>query len=113
NMFCNFLPVSVIDYGTPITAGNIYTFRASAGGMVSPGNYQILAVAGSGGKDVRVGLASGVDKCAAPGQVYEVDTKTGVTAGAVRGLEHALRRLSNVAGEPSRHASGYEYQREH
>jgi Flp pilus assembly protein TadG len=84
NMFCNFLPVSVIDYGTPISPGNTYTFRAGSGGMVSPGNYQILAVAGSGGQDARVGLAAGVDKCAAPGEVYEVDTKTGVTAGAVR-----------------------------
>jgi Flp pilus assembly protein TadG len=84
NMFCNFLPVSVIDYGVPIVPGQTYTFRASSGAMISPGNYQILAVAGSGGKDVRVGLAAGVDKCAAPGEVYEVDTKTGVTAGAVR-----------------------------
>src|SRR4029079_13333951 len=84
NMFCNFLPVSVIDYGTPITAGNTYTFRAGAGGMVSPGNYQILAVGGPGGQSARVGLAAGVDKCAAPGEVYQVDTKTGVTAGAVR-----------------------------
>jgi Flp pilus assembly protein TadG len=84
NEFCNFLPVSVIDYGTPIAVGQTYTFRAQSGTMVSPGNYQILAVAGSGGKDVRVGLAAGVDKCAAPGEIYEVDTKTGVTAGAVR-----------------------------
>lgn len=84
NLFCNFLPVSVIDYGVPIAPGNTYTFRSSSGNMVSPGNYQILAVAGSGGKDVRIGLAAGVDKCAAPGEVYEVDTKTGVTAGAVR-----------------------------
>ena len=84
NMFCNFLPVSVIDYGTPLAPGNTYTFRAGSGNMVSPGNYQILAVAGSGGQDVRVGLAAGVDRCAAPGEVYEVDTKTGVTAGAVR-----------------------------
>jgi len=84
NMFCNFLPVSVIDYGTPLTPGNTYTFRAGSGSMISPGNYQILAVAGSGGQDVRVGLAAGVDRCAAPGEVYEVDTKTGVTAGAVR-----------------------------
>jgi len=84
NMFCNFLPVSVIDYGTPITPGTTYTFRASSGTMVSPGNYQILAVAGPGGQDVRVGLAAGVDRCAAPGEVYSVDTKTGVTAGAVR-----------------------------
>ncbi len=84
NMFCNFLPVSVIDYGAPIAPGNTYTFRSSPGNTVSPGNYQILAVAGSGGKDVRIGLAAGVDKCAAPGAVYEVDTKPGVTAGAVR-----------------------------
>ena len=84
NEFCNFLPVSVIDYGAPISPGFTYTFRASSGSMISPGNYQILAVAGEGGQDVRVGLAAGVDKCAAPGEVYAVDTKTGVTAGAVR-----------------------------
>jgi Flp pilus assembly protein TadG len=84
NNFCNFLPVSVIDYGTPISPGNTYTFRAGSTGSISPGNYQILAVAGSGGKDVRVGLAAGVDMCAAPGETYAVDTKTGVTAGAVR-----------------------------
>ena len=84
NQFCNFLPVSVIDYGTPISPGNTYTFRASSGTSVSPGNYQILAVAGSGGKDVRIGIGAGVDKCAAPGEEYAVDTKPGVTAGAVR-----------------------------
>jgi len=84
NMFCNFLPVSVIDYGTPLAPGNTYTFRADTGGSVTPGNYQILAVAGEGGQDVRIGLAAGVDKCAAPGDVYQVDTKPGQTAGAVR-----------------------------
>jgi len=84
NEFCNFLPVSVIDYGTPISPGNTYTFRASSGTAVAPGNYQILAVAGEGGKDVRIGLGAGVDKCAAPGEEYAVDTKPGVTAGAVR-----------------------------
>ena len=84
NIICNFLPVSVIDYGTPITQGNTYTFRAASGTAVSPGNYQILAVAGEGGKDVRIGLGMGVDKCASPGAVYAVDTKPGVTAGAVR-----------------------------
>ncbi len=84
NMFCNFLPVSVIDYGSPIMPGNTYTFRADTGGSVTPGNYQILAVAGEGGKDVRVGLGAGVDKCASPGEVYQVDTKPGLTAGAVR-----------------------------
>lgn len=84
NMFCNFLPVSVIDYGTPLAPGNTYTFRADTGGSITPGNYQILAVAGEGGQDVRVGLAAGVDKCAAPGETYQVDTKPGQTAGAVR-----------------------------
>jgi len=84
NRFCNFLPVSVIDYGTPISPGNTYTFRANTSGSVSPGNYQILAVAGEGGKDVRIGLAAGVDRCAAPGEVYEIDTKPGLTSGAVR-----------------------------
>lgn len=84
NLICNFLPVSVIDYGTPISPGNTYTFRAGSGSMLSPGNYQILAVAGEGGKDVRIGIGAGVDSCAAPGDVYEVDTKPGVTAGAVR-----------------------------
>lgn len=81
---CDFLPVSVIDYGTPIKPGDLYTFRAAPAGTVAPGNYQLLAVAGSGGQDVRVGIASGVDACAAPGEEYAVDTKTGVTAGPVR-----------------------------
>jgi Flp pilus assembly protein TadG len=84
NRICNFLPVSVIDYGTPIAPGQTYTFRAGPTGSVSPGNYQILAVAGEGGKDVRIGLAAGVDRCASPGEEYAIDTKTGVTAGAVR-----------------------------
>jgi Flp pilus assembly protein TadG len=84
NVFCNWLPVSVIDYDVPMQPGQTYTIRGGSGSMVSPGNYQILAVAGSGGKDVRVGLASGVDMCAEVGATYDVDTKTGVTAGAVR-----------------------------
>jgi Flp pilus assembly protein TadG len=81
---CDFLPVTVIDYGTPIVPGQTYTFRAQSGSMISPGNYQILALAGAGGNDARVGLGAGVDACAGPGAVYSVDTKTGVTAGAVR-----------------------------
>ena len=84
NVFCNWLPVSVIDYDVPMVPGQTYTIRAGSGNMASPGNYQILAVAGSGGKDVRIGLASGVDFCASAGATYAVDTKTGVTAGAVR-----------------------------
>ena len=81
---CDFLPVSVIDYGVPIHPGDTYTFRADTGGSVTPGNYQILAVAGAGGQDVRVGLASGVDACAEPGEEYAVDTKPGLTSGPVR-----------------------------
>jgi hypothetical protein len=81
---CDFLPVSVIDYGTPLKPGDTYTFRADTGGSVTPGNYQILAVAGAGGQDVRIGLASGVDACAAPGEEYAVDTKPGLTSGPVR-----------------------------
>ncbi|HVF50197.1 MAG TPA: Tad domain-containing protein [Pyrinomonadaceae bacterium] len=81
---CDFLPVSVVDYGTPIMPGNVYTFRSGPSNHVTPGNYQILAVAGRGGSDVRVGLASGVDDCAEPGEEYAVDTKPGVTSGPVR-----------------------------
>src|SRR5258705_10945730 len=81
---CDFLPIAVIDYGTPIAPPQTYTFRAPSGAMVSPGNYQILALAGSGGADARVGVGAGVDACAGPGAVYNVDTKTGVTAGAVK-----------------------------
>jgi Flp pilus assembly protein TadG len=81
---CDFLPVSVIDYGTPIKPGETYTFRSAPGSSVTPGNYQILAVAGQGGQDVRIGLASGVDACAEPGEEYAVDTKPGVTSGPVR-----------------------------
>ncbi|HEX9004686.1 MAG TPA: pilus assembly protein TadG-related protein [Blastocatellia bacterium] len=86
NVLCGFLPVSVIDYGQPMVPGQLYTFRAPAGGnnSVSPGNYQILAISGSGGKDVRTGLAAGVNMCAQQGQWYEVDTKPGQTAGPVR-----------------------------
>jgi Flp pilus assembly protein TadG len=84
---CDFLPVSVIDYGTPgteIKPGDLYTFRSAPAGTVAPGNYQLLAVAGAGGQDVRIGIASGVDACAEPGAEYAVDTKTGVTSGPVR-----------------------------
>lgn len=84
NVICNWIPLSVIDYDIPMTPGTTYTIRSSPGNHVSPGNYQILAVAGSGGKDVREGLASGVDLCAEPGAVYEVDTKPGVSSGPVR-----------------------------
>src|SRR5436190_20147074 len=84
NVYCDWIPVSVIDYGTPLTPGNTYTFRADNQQQVSAGNMQILAVAGSGGSDVRVGLASGVNLCAEAGATYTVDTKPGANTGPVK-----------------------------
>lgn len=84
NVFCGWIPVSVIDYDVPMQPGTTYTIRSAPGSQVSAGNYQILAVAGRGGQDVRIGLATGVDLCAEPGAVYEVDTKPGMTSGPVR-----------------------------
>lgn len=84
NVICGFIPVFVVDYGVPISPGNLYTFRASPNNSVSPGNYQILAAAGSGGKDVSEGLAGGVNSCAQSGVEYAIDTAPGVKAGPVR-----------------------------
>jgi Flp pilus assembly protein TadG len=84
NSFCNFIPLSVIDYDIPMVPGQTYTIRADTGGSPSPGNYQILAVAGPGGVDVGFGIGAGVDACASPGETYYVDTKPGLTAGKVR-----------------------------
>ncbi|HYN86167.1 MAG TPA: pilus assembly protein TadG-related protein [Pyrinomonadaceae bacterium] len=96
NVHCDWIPLSVIDYDIPMTPGQTYTVRAAPGNMVSPGNYQILAVAGRGGQDVKYGLAGGVDECAEPGQWYDVDTKPGVSAGPVR---HGLNtRFDDYSG---------------
>jgi len=84
NTYCNWLPVSVIDYGVPLTAGNTYTFRADNQNQVSAGNMQILAAAGPGGSDVRVGLGSGVDLCSEAGATYSIDTKPGANTGPVK-----------------------------
>ena len=86
NVICNFIPLSVLidDDDTMLEKGETYTIRADTGGGPSPGNYQILAVAGRGGFDVEHGIAKGVNQCAKPGEVYEVDTKPGLTAGKVR-----------------------------
>jgi Flp pilus assembly protein TadG len=86
NVFCNFIPLSVIDYEPPfvMVPGQTYTIRAGTGGGPSPGNYQILAVAGPGGVDVGFGIGAGVDACAEVGATYYVDTKPGLTAGKVR-----------------------------
>lgn len=85
NSFAGYLPVSVVcDDATCSSAvpGQMYTFRGGPQGSVSPGNYQILAIDGSGASDDRIGLASGVRNAVGPGGY--VDTKPGVSAGAVR-----------------------------
>lgn len=84
NVFCNFIPLSVIDYDIPMTPGQTYTIRAGTGNSPSPGDYQILAIAGRGGVDVEQGIGSGVDACGEAGATYTVDTKPGLTAGKVR-----------------------------
>jgi hypothetical protein len=96
NVYCDWIPLSVIDDNVnQIIPGNLYTIRSEPGKHVSPGNYQILAVAGRGGKDVRIGLASGVDECLGPGD--EVDTKPGITAGPVRaGINTRFDEYSSI-----------------
>ena len=84
NVFCNFIPLSVIDYDIPMMPGNTYTIRGGNGSSPSPGNYQILAVSGPGGSSVEFGIGGGVDACAEAGATYSVDTKPGITAGKVR-----------------------------
>jgi Flp pilus assembly protein TadG len=85
NVFCEWIPLAVIDDElNPMIPGHVYTIRAEPGGMVSPGNYQILAPTGKGGSAAREDLAHGVNECAEPGTVYNVETKPGVAAGPVR-----------------------------
>ncbi|MGH9879784.1 MAG: pilus assembly protein TadG-related protein [Pyrinomonadaceae bacterium] len=79
-----YLPAFVCDSEVAtILPGNMYTFRGDPGGFVSPGNYQLLAIDGSGASDDRIGLASGVQNVVGVGGW--VQTKPGITAGAVRG----------------------------
>ena len=104
NVFCNWIPLSVIDFDIPMVPGQTYTIRSAPGNTVSPGNYQILAVSGRGGKDVREGLASGVDLCAEAGAVYQVDTKPGVTSGPVRqGINTRFDDYQGDAVNPTDH----------
>lgn len=84
NVICGIAPVSVIDYDVPMSPGHTYTFRAAPSGGPSPGNYQILAVAGNGGKAVEVGLAGAASMCAKSGEEYALDTSPGVKSGPVR-----------------------------
>ena len=83
NQICPWLPAFVLDIpDNPITEGNTYTFRLESGDHISPGNYQLLAPVTSGGSGDRQGMANGVNWCVSIGQ--EVETKPGVTAGAIR-----------------------------
>jgi len=86
NVLCEWIPLSVIDDDVvnPFKPGDTYIIRGGPHGSVSPGNYQILAIAGRGGADARDGLGKGVNDCAAPGAIYDKDTKPGVSAGPVR-----------------------------
>lgn len=85
NVFCDWIPLTVIeDEADPLIKNKTYTLRAAPQNGVSSGNYQILAVNGRGGQDVREDIARGITQCAGPGSVYTKDTKPGVSAGAVR-----------------------------
>jgi hypothetical protein len=79
-----YLPVCVADDDdvSTILPGNMYTFRGAPQDSISPGNYQVLAIDGSGASDDRIGLASGVKNVVGAGGI--VDTKPGVSAGAIR-----------------------------
>ena len=83
NVICPWLPAFVLDNpDDPITEGRTYTFRLESGDHISPGNYQLLAPIQSGGSGDREGMANGVNWCISVGT--EVQTKPGVTAGAIR-----------------------------
>jgi hypothetical protein len=85
NVFCDWIPLTVIeDPANPLQQKQTYTLRAAPQNSVSSGNYQILAVNGRGGQDVRIDIAQGIKQCAGPGSVYTKDTKPGESAGAVR-----------------------------
>lgn len=85
NVFCDWIPLTVIeDPANPLIKNKTYTLRAAPQNSVSSGNYQILAVNGRGGQDVREDIAKGIKQCAGPGDVFTKDTKPGVSAGAVR-----------------------------
>jgi Flp pilus assembly protein TadG len=85
NKICPWLPAFVLDFPTAadsISPGHVYTFRLAPGDDISPGNYQLLAPIQSGGSGDREGMANGVNWCVETGQ--EIDTKPGVTSGAIR-----------------------------
>ena len=85
NIFTGYLPVAgtIGPGGTcQLIPGNTCTVRAEPGGSVSPGNYQVLAVDGSGANDDRTGLASAVKNVVGAGGF--VDSKPGVNSGPIK-----------------------------
>jgi len=84
NVFTGYLPLFLIDDNnvSTLVPGNLYTVRGAPQNSISPGNYQILAIDGPGGTDDRIDLASAVQNPVGPGGY--VDTKPGVTSGAIR-----------------------------
>ncbi len=99
NLFCNWLPLSVVDYGTPMSPGNLYVIRAGPKNKISPGNYQELSWNGKGGSDLRFDLEHGIHDCIGPGTCLL--TKPGVTAGPVRqGLNTRFDGSGDANGPP-------------
>lgn len=84
NIYMGYLPLFLVDDNnlSTFTPGNLYTIRSAPQNSISPGNYQILAIDGSGGADDRTDLGSAVQNPVGPGGY--VDTKPGVTSGAIR-----------------------------
>jgi Flp pilus assembly protein TadG len=85
NIFTGYLPVAgtIGPGGTcQLIPGNTCTVRAEPGGSVSPGNYQVLAIDGSGANDDRTGLASAVKNVVGAGGY--VDSKPGVNSGPIK-----------------------------
>lgn len=82
--YSGYLPVCVADddFVSTILPGQMYTFRGDSQESISPGNYQVLAIDGAGAADDRIGLASGVRNVVGAGGT--VDTKPGVSSGAIR-----------------------------
>lgn len=100
NVICPWLPAFVLDYpADPIKPGGTYTFRLEPGGMVSPGNYQLLAPIQSGGSGDREGMANGVNWCISVGT--EVKTKPGVTSGAIRQGVNTRFDVYNAGMDPA------------
>ncbi|HEX8474751.1 MAG TPA: pilus assembly protein TadG-related protein [Pyrinomonadaceae bacterium] len=114
NVTCDIIPLSVVDddvntivpRGTLMPDGTrasgLYIIRAEPQNSVSPGNYQVLSLIGTGASEVRVGIASGVDKCFSPGD--EVETKPGVNSGPVRqGINTRFDEYSGGDVNPTDH----------